>query len=238
MNDIAETQTVAVSNPVDKLQKVTISTQGEKRKLLADEGGGKDYKIVERFGYDLNRRSINDISTDPDSAYLRRNLRSFPRYIKVFDWESMSYYLVPNLNMTEQQMAPYDDYTHLDKYVLYTDYEPRLAGHERYRKGRLPETQIAVYPFPDDARRAFYRDRRYMMQGFSYANEFYHPNYSRRRMDEHPKDYRRTLYWNPFLRLDQNGVAKIHFYNNSSRHSISIDAQGFGQDGTPLSGNQ
>ena len=42
MNDIAETQTVAVSNPVDKLQKVTISTQGEKRKLLADEGGGKD----------------------------------------------------------------------------------------------------------------------------------------------------------------------------------------------------
>lgn len=215
-----------------------VGDYGLEKPFEVDEGGGKDYKIVERFGYDLNRRSINDISTDPDSAYLRRNLRSFPRYIKVFDWESMSYYLVPNLNMTEQQMAPYDDYTHLDKYVLYTDYEPRLAGHERYRKGRLPETQIAVYPFPDDARRAFYRDRRYMMQGFSYANEFYHPNYSRRRMDEHPKDYRRTLYWNPFLRLDQNGVAKIHFYNNSSRHPISIDAQGFGQDGTPLSGNQ
>ena len=215
-----------------------VGDYGLEKPFEVDEGGGKDYMIIERFGYDINRRAINDISLDPDSAYLRRNLRSFARYKKMFDWETMRTYLVPNLNMTEEQMAPYDDYTHLDKYVLYTDYEPRLAGHERYRKGNMPETQIAVYPFPDDSRRAFYRDRRYKMEGFSYANEFYHPNYSKRRMDEHPKDYRRTLYWNPFLRLDNNGKATIHFYNNSSRHPISIDAQGFGQDGTPLSGNQ
>ena len=131
-------------------------------------------------------------------------------------------------------MTNYNDNTHLNKYVLYTDYEPRLAGNERYFGSNLPETNIAIYPFPDDSRRLFYRDRRYVLPGFSYVNEFYHPNYSKRRLDEQPKDYRRTLYWNPFLLLDSNGKAQIQFYNNSSRHPISIDAQGFSSDGKTL----
>ena len=206
------------------------------RTYVADYGLDKPYvsefvgevyrltdRIKERYGYDVVRRAINDITTDPDSAYLRQNLHSF---------------LPDTYHLSEEALDAYKDYTHLDKYVIYTDYEPRLSGNERYRGDNLPETQIAIFPYPDDSRRAFYRDRRYVLPGFSYVYKFYSPDYSKRQLSERPEDYRRTLYWNPFLLLDQNGKAKIEFYNNSSRHPISIDAQGFCKDGTILTGHE
>ena len=196
-----------------------VADYGLNKPWVTDEEGHRDYKIKERYGYDITRRAISDVTTDPDSAYLRSNLNSFA---------NGTYY------MSEEAITNYHDNTHLDKYVLYTDYEPRLAGNERYYGSNLPETQIAIYPFPDDSRRLFYRDRRYVLPGFSYVHQFYHPDYSNRRLDEQPKDYRRTLYWNPFLPLDKDGTAQIQFYNNSTRHPISIDAQGFSSEGNIL----
>lgn len=214
-----------------------VADYGLEKPYKAEEYG-IDYKIRERLGYDVVQRGLDDITTDPDSAYLRHNLRSFLKFWYEYDPLSGAYVKVYTRKMTAEQMAKYDDYTHLDRYVLYTDYEPRLAGNERYRGSDFPETHIAIYPFPDDSRRAFYRDRRYKLPGFSYVHTFYNPDYSNRKLDEHPQDYRRTLYWAPFLVLDQNGTAKIEFYNNSSRHPISIDAQGFGKDGTILTGHE
>ena len=200
-----------------------VGDYGMTRPYVHDESNQKDYKIRERLGYDIVRRGINNITMDPDSVYLRRNLHSFPR---------------DSHNLTEAAKAKYYDHAYVDKYVIYTDYEPRLWGSERYVGADLPETQIAIYLYPDDSRRAFYRDRRYVLPGFSYVNEFYHPNYATRRMDQQPEDYRRTLYWNPYLRLDEDGTASIMFYNNGSSHAISIDAQGFSNDGTLLSGSK
>ena len=204
---------------IPSIVRTYVADYGLKKPFVTSEGGLRDYKIKTRYGYDITRRAINDVTTNPDSAYLRSNLHSFAE---------------GTYHLSEEAMTNYNDNTHLNKYVLYTDYEPRLAGNERYFGSNLPETNIAIYPFPDDSRRLFYRDRRYVLPGFSYVNEFYHPNYSKRRLDEHPKDYRRTLYWNPFLLLDSNGKAQIQFYNNSSRHPISIDAQGFSSDGKTL----
>ena len=38
-------------------------------------------------------------------------------------------------------------------------------------------------------------------------------------------DYHRTLYWNPAVTPDENGIAKINFYNNSSRRNFSVSAE-------------
>ena len=60
------------------------------------------------------------------------------------------------------------------------------------------------------------------LEGYSSVSEFYSPNYS-----ELPPlpDYRRTLYWNPSVTTDENGMAKIQFYNNSSCRNFSISAE-------------
>ena len=121
----------------------------------------------------------------------------------------------------------------VDKYVVYTDYQPRLEGSTRYMGSNKPETIIAIYPFPDGSKRAVYRDRRYILEGFAYPAQFYHPDYSGQTPPE-PSDYRRTLYWNPDLKLDGNGEAVITFYNNRRQTTLSVEAEGQAADGTLL----
>ena len=55
---------------------------------------------------------------------------------------------------------------------------------------------------------------------------------------ESQHDYRRTLYWNPNLLLDENGEAHITLYNNSRTTQISVDAAGQAADGTLLWGSE
>jgi len=64
--------------------------------------------------------------------------------------------------------------------------------------------------------------RKTWLEGYSPAKEFYSPNYS-----ELPPttDYRRTLYWNPNVTTDENGKARIEFYNNSRCTNFSISAE-------------
>ena len=182
-------------------------------------------QIWERFGYDLTRRSLNNLTTDADSVYIHGNLASFCPYDKFGRMIR---------NMTPTQIAKYHEQSRIDKYIIYTDYQPRLEGSNRYYGSNMPETYIAIYPYPDDGRRAIYRDRRYVLKGYAYHEDFYHPNYKNRKLDEKPKDYRRTLYWNPALKLDKEGQAQIKLYNNGKRGQIDVSAEGMAKDGTIL----
>ena len=51
---------------------------------------------------------------------------------------------------------------------------------------------------------------------------------------EAPTDYRRTLYWNPNLKLDAEGCARVTLYNNSRMTQIQVEAAGQAADGTLL----
>ena len=65
--------------------------------------------------------------------------------------------------------------------------------------------------------------RKTWLEGYSTANEFYSPDYSV--LHPEPSDYRRTLYWNPSVTPDENGIAKIQFYNNSRCKHFNISAE-------------
>lgn len=67
-------------------------------------------------------------------------------------------------------------------------------------------------------------------QGLSEPDEFYRVDYSREPL---PKggDYRRTLYWNPYLTTDSEGCARVTFYNNSFSKSIAVSAEGMDKGG-------
>lgn len=204
----------------DKIIRNYVDDYGLERPWVVDETGNKDYRIKVRYGANSVARSFFDLSDDPDSAYLPQNLHTF-------DFVG---------NMGPVALKEYTHRSLIDKYVIYTDYQPRLSGNDRYKKSNLPWTYVAIFPTHDGSRRPFYRDRRYILSGFSYVNTFYNPDYSQRKPDEKPKDYRRTLYWNPFLRLNAEGKATVSFYNNSTARQIEINAQGYGIKGEMLSG--
>jgi hypothetical protein len=70
--------------------------------------------------------------------------------------------------------------------------------------------------------------RKTWLEGYSAVKEFYSPNYSE--IPPEP-DYRRTLYWNPMVATDENGKAKVNFYNNSTCTKFSISAETVTQNG-------
>ena len=72
------------------------------------------------------------------------------------------------------------------------------------------------------------------IRGFSRPAEFYSPDYSKRTLQDAPKDYRRTLYWNPDVRTDSQGRARIELYNNSTARHLVVSAEGLTPDGQPV----
>jgi hypothetical protein len=66
--------------------------------------------------------------------------------------------------------------------------------------------------------------------GYSYCKEFFSPQYGRYRMPKEA-DIRRTLYWNPDVKTDQDGHAKVMFYNNSTAKSMNISAETVTENG-------
>ena len=139
---------------------------------------------------------------------------------------------------TNEMIAPgdgrrYSRLEYIDKIYLYTDYSPRREGDERFEASNQPSVQVSLHRYPDWTRRVTYRDRRYILHGFAYQEDFYHPNYSKQKPAE-PTDYRRTLYWDPELKLDNNGRATIHFWNNSRQTTLEVEAQGQTGNGTLL----
>ena len=188
-------------------------------------GSIQSSNIQVRFGYDEIHRATHDKTLDEDSMYMHRNLWSFAPYDKQGRLTAF---------MTPLAVKEYYEMQKLDKYVIYTDYQPRLAGDSRYYGSLLPETSIAIYKMPEGARRMFYRDRRYVHAGYNYADDFYSPSYKNRKLDDHPKDYRRTLYWNPEMRLGREGKARIRIFNNGKSGQIRVSAEGMTADGVIL----
>ncbi len=91
--------------------------------------------------------------------------------------------------------------------------------------------------YQDDARDWFpipRSGRSMRIRGYTRPAEFYSPDYSRMDLKDPPRDYRRTLYWNPDVRTDSQGRAHIEFYNNSTARHLVISAEGLTPAGQPV----
>jgi outer membrane receptor protein involved in Fe transport len=71
------------------------------------------------------------------------------------------------------------------------------------------------------------------IMGHSTEREFYSPNYSVK-LDRHSlPDYRATLYWNPSFRTDEQGNARLIFYNSDNAQEMQVAIEGLSTLGTP-----
>ena len=73
--------------------------------------------------------------------------------------------------------------------------------------------------------------RNIIITGFDPPQTFESPDYT---ILPSLPDHRRTLYWNPNVKTDDNGNAKIDFYNNRDCRQMIISAEGITADGKPL----
>lgn len=171
-----------------------------------------------RFMYNLARNYIGDMGVERpyfiEPRYNSRNLTGL---------------------VSQGERNKYNDLSSLDMVYIYTDYSPRLEGDKRYETDNQPVVSIDLHRYMDDGRRNTWRDRRYILYGFSACYDFYQPDYSKKPLPS-TKDYRRTLYWNPNLKLDGKGHADLLFYNNSKNTQITVSAEGMTSDGTPVTG--
>ena len=140
-------------------------------------------------------------------------------------------------HMSNGESEKYSHLPYLDKVYIYTDYSPRQEGSEDYQASNQPLVIVDLRIYDDDAKRVTFRDRYYHLPGFTLPYEFYQPSYANKPLPEH-KDYRRTLYWNPDVQLDESGTATISFYNNGRTTKMGISAEGMAIDGTLQSGQE
>ena len=75
------------------------------------------------------------------------------------------------------------------------------------------------------------------MKGFTRPVRYYSPVYPDGPIEGHP-DYRRTVYWNANVITDEDGRARVEFYNNSYSRKFTINAAGITASGIPYILNQ
>ena len=141
-----------------------------------------------------------------------------------------------SFNISQSMKEKYNLLKNLGKVYIYTDYSPRREGNSLYDGEDIPIVTVDLHLIDQlDSQRATSRDRRYVLPGYSAPEEFYQPDYSNKPLPS-TKDYRRTLYWNPDLKLDDSGKAEFHFYGNGKQTHLSVSAEGLAGDGTLLTG--
>ncbi len=173
---------------------------------------------ADRFVQDVARVYIGDMNMERTYEVQKR-----------MDTHNDSFY------MSDSQKMKYNHLSHLGKVYIYTDYSPRREGDKHFEASNQPTVDIDLRLIEGDGLRDVMRDRRYILSGYSVCEDFYQPDYSQKPLPEH-KDYRRTLYWNPSIELDNQGKAQLNFYNNGKQTQVTISAEGMTPDGTPLSG--
>ena len=118
----------------------------------------------------------------------------------------------------------------LKNFRFYTDYEPRNPDSLYAESMNRDDITLIYETRPNDEKQYTYRDRRYLLPGIAEPAEFYQPDYSQA-LPLEPTDYRRTLYWNPNARLDDEGRFRTTVYNNSSETRIRVSVAGITPDG-------
>ena len=105
------------------------------------------------------------------------------------------------------------------KSIYIQPYNPRSEGGE---------VRIYIYlhhKFTTESNKGL---RKTYFEGYNVPQTFQMEDYSKIPPME---DFRRTLYWQPDVRTDSEGKARVEFYNNSSCREMFISVEGMTPDG-------
>ena len=183
------------------------------RYLYGNMGRHRNYNIDGRLEHYIYWRNYSPLSRDSSEAEAAGQYRA----------HRTSQYLYSHLLLSR-----------LQDIRVFSDYEPRNPDSTLVERELSAAATVEMVPIPDDGRQVVFRDRHIVFQGFNEPEAFYQPDYSRRRPEDRPADYRRTLYWNPNAVTDERGRFVATFYNNGKETRIRMSAAGVTSDGRLL----
>ena len=201
------------------------------------------YYGYNRFARDISRTFIGDMNQSRDYILELRidgkkeaSMSAAEQSRTQIGGALDSGYQPDTYNIPPAKKQQYNLLKNLGQVYIYTDYSPRREGNSLFEGADIPIVTVDIHLIDDiGSHRATSRDRRYILPGFSAPEEFYQPDYSQKPLPD-TKDYRRTLYWNPDLKLDDNGRAEIRFFGNGKQTHLGVRAEGMASDGTLLTG--
>jgi hypothetical protein len=77
--------------------------------------------------------------------------------------------------------------------------------------------------------------KEFVVQGYQPTGNFVPVDYEQI-AEKVEKDDRQTLYWNPFLIVDEKGTVSFSFYTNDSEGPVAVEVRGLGIDGEVIVG--
>lgn len=245
-----ELSSLSMENDVHQLQNVDVKGKRRGRRAIDFT---KPAFVCD--AYDL----YNDI-TDYGLSFGKFDMRQFPIQVCRFLYGNMGRYDDFNVDGRVEKYTFYRNYSIADAdpfgardfnkftpYALYdmlklkrmqnirvySDFEPRNEDSTMVSDQYTADATVEFELIPDNGKQMTSRDRHILIKGISMPVQFYNPDYSER-TPEVPSDYRRTLYWNPNARTDEEGRFTATFFNNSKETRIKISAAGLSGDGKML----
>ncbi len=211
-----------------KKDKELIIDKGEYTNMVADYLIDKGYTVT-RWGEE--DENLSDLTMCPVNGYrtlwmVLSGTRNLTRtsYTPGFDIDIQDV----------KSVIVYDSpYSYIGNPGVYDVLSPEeILGLQRaddeYPPG-LYVVEIYLYPKLKSPISWYKNTRQTTFEGYSSKIEYYTPQYPNGPI-QGDADYRRTLYWNPEVKVS-NGRAEVEFYNNSYTKSLHISTEGITNDG-------
>ena len=118
-------------------------------------------------------------------------------------------------------------------YIVFDERVSPAINDTFFKSSVTPLNYIYIYvyhhfAFPAESQKGL---RRTYFQGFNKPSTFQMEDYS---VIPPMADFRRTIYWNPDVKTDAQGKAKVEFFNNSTCEEMYISVEGMTEDGKVL----
>ena len=118
-------------------------------------------------------------------------------------------------------------------YIVFDGNLPGAVMTPEYFEDPKARSYIYIYVYhhfiyPSESQKGL---RKSYFQGFNIPSTFQMEDYN---VIPPMADFRRTIYWNPDIRTDKDGKAKVEFFNNSTCQEMYISAEGMTEDGRIL----
>ena len=208
-------------------------TQTSRRDSIDLVTGSMEEYGMEEYAFN----SMNYIDDNPVFWYIHNSERIYLMYnddplaVNTDDIESILVFDDPaSLYEISQTVPLYMDYinSHLANSAL-----KMMRGNTTSKRFILIDIKMKEdYKINSENQKRNRGQRITTLRGFDYPVQFYSPKYHEGPI-EGQKDYRRTLYWNPNVITDEEGNARVEFYNNSYSTNFTVTGAGITASGTP-----
>jgi hypothetical protein len=147
------------------------------------------------------------------------------QYSVIWDQETKKFSKVP-----ERTWAEHIDPREIEKYTIVRGFDTESL----YGFGINYVIEIKLKPISERNENRYWQTTCYL-DGFTQTKVFYKPLYETKEKKLSPvPDLRKTIHWEPFVRFDEKGLAKVKFYNGDRYTRIRCILEGISLNGEPM----